>query len=145
MSNTNDWLSRLFINEAKPALNRHAGSSSADDGLTIAEQVVDGSIAEIVFPDVTAIRSYMFYNCDSLTNVILPECLTEISREAFGSCGMLSCVTFEGKPTIDSDVFKSCSKLTTINVPWAEGEVANAPWGATKATINYNYTETPAE
>jgi hypothetical protein len=25
-------------------------------------------------------------------------------------------------------------------VPWAEGAVANAPWGATNATINYNYT-----
>lgn len=50
-------------------------------------------------------------------------------------------MTFEGKPTrIDSNAFYNCSNLKTINVPWAEGEVANAPWGATKATINYNYT-----
>ena len=44
--------------------------------------------------------------------------------------------------TIASTTFTSCANLTTINVPWAEaeGEVANAPWGATNATINYNYT-----
>jgi hypothetical protein len=53
----------------------------------------------------------------------------------------LETVTFEGKPTsIDSSAFTSCSKLTAINVPWAEGEVANAPWSASNATINYNYT-----
>lgn len=27
---------------------------------------------------------------------------------------------------------------SVIYVPWAEGEVANAPWGATNATIHYN-------
>ena len=35
--------------------------------------------------------------------------------------------------------FIGCDNLTTINVPWSEGAVENAPWGATNATINYNY------
>lgn len=39
---------------------------------------------------------------------------------------------------IVADAFEGCTNLTTINVPWAEGAVANAPWGATNATINYN-------
>lgn len=42
--------------------------------------------------------------------------------------------------SIDSNTFQNCTNLLTINVPWAEGEVAGAPWGATNATINYNYT-----
>jgi len=51
-------------------------------------------------------------------------------------------LTFEGTPSfIASNAFSNCTKLRTINVPWAEGKVANAPWGATKATINYNYVE----
>jgi hypothetical protein len=33
------------------------------------------------------------------------------------------------------------TNLMTINVPWSEGEVINAPWGASNATINYNYVE----
>lgn len=50
-------------------------------------------------------------------------------------------LTFEGTPTsLDAAVFYNCNNLTIINVPWAEGAIANAPWGATKATINYNYT-----
>jgi hypothetical protein len=32
-----------------------------------------------------------------------------------------------------------CNNLTIINVPWSSGTVANAPWGAYNATINYNY------
>lgn len=44
--------------------------------------------------------------------------------------------------TIATDAFEGCTNLTAINVPWAEGAVANAPWGATNATINYNYTGT---
>ena len=40
-----------------------------------------------------------------------------------------------------SSAFDGCTNLTDIKVPWAEGAVANAPWGATNATITYNYTE----
>lgn len=51
-------------------------------------------------------------------------------------------VTFEGKPSGNTakNIFQGCINLTEIKVPWAEGEVANAPWGATNATITYNYT-----
>jgi hypothetical protein len=50
-------------------------------------------------------------------------------------------LTFEGTPeSIANAAFVACDNLTTINVPWAEGAVANAPWGATNATITYGYT-----
>lgn len=65
--------------------------------------------------------------------------LTTIGDAAFANCTSLNTVTFEGTPTsISSSAFMNCSALTTINVPWAEGAVANAPWGATSAAINYN-------
>jgi hypothetical protein len=48
-------------------------------------------------------------------------------------------MTFKGTPTnIATDAFYNCRNLLDIYVPWAEGEVANAPWGATNATIHYN-------
>ena len=50
----------------------------------------------------------------------------------------MTSITFEGTPkSIDSTAFYKCTNLTTINVPWKENAVANAPWGATNATINY--------
>lgn len=66
----------------------------------------------------------------------------EIGTKAFTNCTGLITITFEGTPTtIANNAFDGCTNLTTINVPWSEGEVTNAPWGATNATINYNYTE----
>ena len=90
---------------------------------------------------VTSIGSYAFYGCSNLALTSLPSGLTSIGKHAFQGCTGLTSITFTGTPTsIDSGAFSGCSNLTTINVPWAEGAVANAPWGATNATINYNYT-----
>ena len=39
---------------------------------------------------------------------------------------------------IEANAFRKASNLADIYVPWTEGEVARAPWGATNATIHYN-------
>jgi hypothetical protein len=90
---------------------------------------------------VTAIMSDAFSGCSKLALTELPSRLTTINATAFKGCSNLRTLTFKGTPTsIVSNSFQNCTNLTTINVPWAEGAVANAPWGATNATINYNYT-----
>ncbi len=105
-----------------------------------------------------------FLGCSSLALTSLPNSLTEIGAWAFADClyGMsitslpagiaigpcafencygLTSLTFEGRAhSIEEDAFNGCIFLDTINVPWAEGEVPYAPWGAIYATINYNYT-----
>jgi hypothetical protein len=89
----------------------------------------------------TSIGSSAFSYCAKLALTSLPSGVTSISKNAFYGCQGLTSITFEGKPnSIANNAFNGCTNLTTINVPWAEGEVANAPWGATNATINYNYT-----
>ena len=90
----------------------------------------------------TSIGEFAFSGCTKLALTSLPSGITSIGNYAFQGCTGLTSITFTGKPTtISSSAFEGCTNLTTINVPWAEGEVANAPWGATNATINYNYTE----
>ena len=94
---------------------------------------------------VTSISHSAFYNCSNLALTSLPSGVTSIGGYAFFGCSSLKTITFEGKPTrIENNAFGVCSNLITINVPWAEGAVANAPWGATNATINYNYGSTPS-
>lgn len=124
----------------------------------------DTFLKNIEMPNVEFIGNYAFYNCSDLaltslpsgllyinnssfsgcTNLALtslPNGLRGIAPNAFYNCTSLTSITFEGKPNnIVNSAFSNCTNLTTINVPWAEGEVANAPWGATNATINYNYT-----
>ena len=87
------------------------------------------------------INSNAFSGCKKITITELPSSLTTIESSAFNGCTGLTSITFKVKPTntLATNVFGGCTNLLTINVPWAEGEVANAPWGATNATINYNY------
>ena len=90
---------------------------------------------------ITSIGSSAFNSCSSLALTSFPSGITSIGSNAFGNCRSLASLTFEGTPTsISSSAFYRCTNITTINVPWSEGAVANAPWGATNATINYNYT-----
>lgn len=75
----------------------------------------------------------------------IPASVTQIDALAFAHCSNLKTVIFKGTPTsIDSSAwystFLGCTNLTDIKVPWAEGAVSGAPWGAANATIIYNYT-----
>ena len=92
-----------------------------------------------------------FYNNDMQLfpeKIIIPPLVETIGNNPFGGAGHLSTtITFQGTPTnIFANAFATSTSvgtmknLVTINVPWSEGEVANAPWGAVNATINYNYT-----
>ena len=90
----------------------------------------------------TSIGESAFRKCTNLALTSLPEGLWVISIRAFQGCTSLTSITFKGTPTtINSTAFNGCTNLTDIKVPWAEGAVAGAPWGATNATITYNYTE----
>ena len=102
----------------------------------------DGNLIDVKMHGYTKIRDNAFAACMNLALTSLPEGLTSIGSKAFSECTNLTNITFKGTPTsISSTTFDACRNLTVINVPWAEGEVAGAPWGATNATINYNYTE----
>ena len=139
-----------------------AGGGEADSSF---KDVIERTAVNPTLPsDLTKIGDYMFYNCTSLALTSLPSGLKNIGYSAFSKCANLaltslpssltsienyafyycfglSTLTFKGTPSsISSSAFSGCSNLTTINVPWAEGAVAKAPWGATNATINYNYT-----
>ncbi len=89
----------------------------------------------------TTIGDYAFYYCyGGIKNIKkIPASVQTIGKEAFRNAELTE-LTFEGTPqSIAADAFFGCIKLTKINVPWAEGAVANVPWGATNATITYDY------
>ena len=102
----------------------------------------NGNLIDAKMYGYTKVRDYAFYYCKNLALTSLPESLISIGNYAFSGCTSLTSITFKGTPSsIMSAAFNGCTNLTDIKVPWAEGAVANAPWGATNATITYNYTE----
>ncbi len=88
-----------------------------------------------------SIGNSAFYNAKAITVKEIPEGVKTVGTYAFGNCTALTEITFKGIPdSLAKNAFNGCTNLLTLNVPWAEGTIANAPWGATKATITYNCT-----
>lgn len=86
---------------------------------------------------ITSIGDYAFSYCTKLTNIILPSTIKSIGTRAFRDCPLAE-ITFKGTPdNISSDTFSD--SVAVINVPWRKYQITGAPWGASKAIINYNY------
>ena len=110
---------------------------------TAAKKLVAGCMASVIPADgsVTSIGDYAFYERKSLTSITIPASVQNIGNAAFYYCSKLSSATFEGTPSsIATNAFSSDTALRDIYVPWAQGAVSGAPWGATNATIHYNWT-----
>ena len=87
---------------------------------------------------VTVIGYGAFIGCYNLALTTIPAGVKIIDEYAFLGTGLTS-LTFKGTPTSMADnIFAYCEKITDIYVPWAEGAVDNAPWGAANATVHYN-------
>ena len=99
-------------------------------------------ISAIIGNNITKITPRMFENCSHLTSIRIPYNILTVGEYAFNNCTLLATATFDGVPTsIDSTAFAGTGAILTINVPWSTDYVANAPWGATASTINYNCIE----
>lgn len=86
-----------------------------------------------------------FNNLPNVTRIILPATVTTIAAQAFNSgLTSLADIVFLGTPTsIAANAIVGTNTIAAVQniyVPWAEGAVANAPWGATNATVHYNTT-----
>lgn len=75
-----------------------------------------------------------------VTSVVVEDGITSIGTATFGGIPELIDVVIPSSVTsIGDNAFVQCPDLTTINCGFAEGAVSGAPWGASGATINYNY------
>ena len=92
-----------------------------------------------------AISNNSFQYCNVLKKIYIGQIGKYMGQitGAFKNCSSLKKVFFLSKPySINAtSTFQGTSSVTDIYVSWAEGEVSGAPWGATNATIHYNYTQ----
>ena len=82
-------------------------------------------IKELIIPeDVTSIKNYTFYNCNSLISVVIPEGVTSIGNSAFYGCDSLTSVTIPASVTrIGNKAFSGCTGELTINCNIPSGGV----------------------
>ena len=67
---------------------------------------------------VTSIGVTAFYNCTSLTSVMIPEGVTSIGIAAFSQCSGLTSVTIpNGVTSIGGFAFNKCSALKSVSIP----------------------------
>lgn len=87
---------------------------------------------------VTIYKGNLFRGCVNIMAFYVQASVTTIENYSYYGCTGMEMVVFRGQPeTVGANAFYQCSNLTAIYVPWNEGEVANAPWGASNATIHY--------
>ena len=88
--------------------------------LTYAKHLyIDGSeVTEVVIPNsVTEIGVYTFYNCKDITSVTFHNNVTSIGNAAFSGCGLTSVSIPNSVTSIGSSAFSLCSNLSSVTVP----------------------------
>lgn len=111
------------------------------------------SLEEVIFSDgstIEKIENNAFYGCKSLKRFVVPSGCKTIAASAFDmhndTDSQLKYLYLpSGITNIGYTAFRFFNNGVTIDCGFAEGVVANAPWGATNATINYNVPAPSAE
>lgn len=85
--------------------------------------------------DVVSLASSAFANQTQLTNVILPNTITEIGASAFAGCTNLTSVTLSNSlGIIQEKAFENCVSLTNVNMPSATAISSHAFKGCSSLT-----------
>ncbi len=110
-------------------------------GVTSAYQAFDGSgVERAVFAEGrTAIPEAVFFNCESLTSVLLPESVTLVEGGAFEKCVSLVKVDLpEGLEQIGGSAFKDCSALSEVVLPASLKRIGNGAFQNCVALAHIN-------
>ena len=88
-------------------------------------------VTELVIPDsVTEIGGSAFYNCKSLTSVVIPDSVTKIGSYAFYGCSSLTSVTIPDSVTsIGERAFYNCKSLTSMVIPDSVTSIGQGAFG----------------
>lgn len=98
------------------------------------------NLTTLLIPDLVSVNNQCFRNC-KLTGTLKLQSLTSGSgNNAFGQNTLLTKVYFFKTINISlqQNLFSGCTGITDIYVPWSNGDVSGAPWGATNATVHYD-------
>ena len=118
-------------------------SNIASVNLPNVEQIGDNAFAytklsSLVLPSIKTIGNNSFGWISTLKDVVIGASCQSIGEGLLRNTGIGWICKFLGTPTsLASRVFYN-TQGGDVYVPWSEGAVSGAPWGATSATIHYD-------
>lgn len=110
-------LTRVEISDIGSWCNVSFGNSNANPlSITKKLYVNNELLTDLVIPNtVTEIKNYAFYQCETLTNVEIPNSVTLIGDSAFYRCNRLTNVIIPDSVTsIGRSAFYWCNRLTSV-------------------------------
>ena len=114
-------------------------SYEISDGEVIITGCVESTAGDLVIPDtvegypVTTIGYRAFYECQSLTTVIIPDSVKEIGEYAFFACTSLTSVTIpDSVKEIGERAFVDCTSLTSVTIPGSVKEIGECAFADCK-------------
>lgn len=130
------------VTQYASALVNVAGGGGGDIVGFKIEQNESGSVTKVESVGITTPYNGMFsYYDEALTTIIVGEGCTKMTNRMFRqiSVGSVSVYFPSSLTKINTAAFSSCAGIKDIYTPWSETQMTGAPWGATYATIHYNY------
>ena len=79
---------------------------------------VPKSLKIVIITSGTFVDSYSFYQCNTLTEIVIPNEVTIIGYSAFSECSCLTEITLSNNvKSIGDAAFSKCTKLTHLTIP----------------------------
>ena len=90
------------------------------------------NLSEITIPNsVTNIGSSAFTSCSGLTSIVIPNGVTSIGDDAFSNCYGLTEVTIpNGVTSIGSSAFGACTGVTSVTIPNSVTSIGNGAFAS---------------
>ena len=139
-------LTSVYISDLTAWCNINFTSYSSNPLCYADNLYLNGSlVTDLVIPDsVTEIGDYAFLGCSSLTSVTIPDSVTYIGAGAFRSCSSLTSIVIPDSVTsIGGGAFYGCSSLTSIVIPDSVTKIGVSAFDGCSSltTVNYKGTQ----
>ena len=122
-------LKEVHINDLSAWCNISFGGSDANPLCYAKNLYLNGElVTELVIPEgITEIKNYAFSSCSGLTSIVIPNSVTSIGNSAFYWCDGLTSITIPNSVTSIGDfAFSGCWGLTSIVIGNSVTSIGNA-------------------